>query len=57
VSLDPELSQRFLQDGCLGVDMESSAVAEVCEAQGCPWSVYRCIGDRQFDGSLARPRP
>jgi nucleoside phosphorylase len=52
VSLDPELSQRFLEDGCLGVDMESSAVAEVCEAHGCPWSVYRCIGDRHFDGLL-----
>jgi len=27
-------------------------VAEVCEARGCPWSVYRCIGDRYFDGLL-----
>ena len=35
-----------------GVDMESSAVAEVCESRGCPWSVYRCIGDRFFDGLL-----
>ena len=52
VTLDRELSQRFLEDGCLGVDMESSAVAEVCEARGCPWSVYRCIGDRSFDGLL-----
>jgi hypothetical protein len=32
--------------------MENSAVAEVCEAHGCPWSVYRCIGDRWFDGLL-----
>jgi len=52
VMLDRELSRRFLEDGCLGVDMESSAVAEVCEAHGCPWSVYRCIGDRSFDGLL-----
>jgi adenosylhomocysteine nucleosidase len=51
-TLDSELSQRFLADGCLGVDMESSAVAEVCEAHGCPWSVYRCIGDRWFDDLL-----
>lgn len=51
-TLDSGLSRRFLEDGCLGVDMESSAVAEVCEAQGCPWSVYRCIGDRFFDGLL-----
>jgi nucleoside phosphorylase len=52
VTLDTELSRRFLEDGCLGVDMESSAVAEVCEAHGCPWSVYRCIGDRWFDNLL-----
>jgi nucleoside phosphorylase len=52
VSLDRALSLQFFEDGCLGVDMESSAVAEVCEAHGCPWSVYRCIGDRHFDGLL-----
>jgi len=52
VTLDPGLSRRFLEEGCLGVDMESSAVAEVCEAHGCPWSVYRCIGDRFIDGLL-----
>jgi adenosylhomocysteine nucleosidase len=52
VTFDVELSQRFFEDGCLGVDMESSAVAEVCQAHGCPWSVYRCIGDRHFDGLL-----
>jgi nucleoside phosphorylase len=50
VTLDPELCKRFLEDGCVAVDMETSAVAEVCEAHGCPWSVYRCIGDRPFDG-------
>ena len=52
VSLDAEQSLRFFEDGCIGVDMETSAVAEVCEANGCPWSVYRCISDRHFDGLL-----
>ena len=52
VSFDHALSQHFFEDGCIGVDMESSAVAEVCEAQGCPWSVYRCISDRAVDGLL-----
>lgn len=51
-TLDHEQSRRFRDEGCLGVDMESSAVAEVCQAQGCAWSVYRCIGDRYFDGLL-----
>lgn len=52
VHLDAELSQRFFARGCLGVDMESATVAEVCEAHGCDWSIYRCIGDRYFDGLL-----
>jgi adenosylhomocysteine nucleosidase len=52
VSLDLELTRRFFEDGCIAVDMETSAVAEVCEAHGCPWSAYRCIGDRPFDGLL-----
>jgi nucleoside phosphorylase len=52
VSLDTALGRRFFEDGCLGVDMESSAVAQVCQAQGCPWSVYRCISDRAVDGLL-----
>jgi adenosylhomocysteine nucleosidase len=52
VSLDVELSLRFFADGCLAVDMESSAVAEACEPRGVSWSVYRCIGDRHFDGLL-----
>jgi adenosylhomocysteine nucleosidase len=52
VSFDVELSLRFFADGCLAADMESSAVAEVCETRGVPWSVYRCIGDRYFDGLL-----
>jgi len=52
VSLDPDLSRRFLEDGCLGVDMETSAVAGVCASRGMAWSVYRCISDRAFDGLL-----
>jgi adenosylhomocysteine nucleosidase len=52
VHLDPDLSRRFFDAGCIAVDMETSAVAEVCEENGCAWSVYRCIGDRWFDGLL-----
>lgn len=51
-TLDIELSKRFFAHGCIGVDMETAAVAEVCEARGVPWSAYRCIGDRWFDGLL-----
>jgi adenosylhomocysteine nucleosidase len=51
-TLDVERSKRFFAEGFVAVDMESSAVAEVCQEKGCPWSVYRCIGDRWFDGLL-----
>jgi nucleoside phosphorylase len=51
-TLDVELSRQMCRDGFLGVDMETSAVAEVCEARGCAWSAYRCIGDRYVDGLL-----
>jgi nucleoside phosphorylase len=52
VTLDHALSRQFYEDGFLAVDMETSAVAEVCESYGVEWSVYRCIGDRYFDGLL-----
>jgi adenosylhomocysteine nucleosidase len=52
VNLDPALCEGFLNDGCIAVDMESAAVAEVCDELGCEWSVYRCIGDRPVDGLL-----
>jgi nucleoside phosphorylase len=51
-TMDHDLSRSFFANGCVGVDMENSAVAEVCEARNVPWSVYRCIGDRYFDGFL-----
>ncbi|HEX7521101.1 MAG TPA: 5'-methylthioadenosine/S-adenosylhomocysteine nucleosidase [Acidimicrobiia bacterium] len=53
---------RFVDEGALAVDMETAAVAEVCERHGVPWSVFRGISDRVRDGlidqaefGLARP--
>ncbi|HMK63912.1 MAG TPA: hypothetical protein VK386_09855 [Acidimicrobiales bacterium] len=43
-----ELSQR----GTVALDMETSAVAEVCEASGIPWSVFRVVSDRADEGLL-----
>jgi adenosylhomocysteine nucleosidase len=51
-TLDIALSKRFFEDGFIGVDMETAAVAELCQKYGVPWSAYRCIGDRWFDGLL-----
>jgi adenosylhomocysteine nucleosidase len=39
------------QSGVVGLDMETAAVAAVCERRGCPWSVFRAISDRVTDGT------
>jgi hypothetical protein len=51
-TLDHDSSRRFFEQGYIAVDMESAAVADFCDGRGIPWSVYRCIGDRYFDGLL-----
>jgi uridine phosphorylase len=38
--------------GVVSLDMETAAVAEVCEGRGIPWSVFRAISDRATDGSI-----
>lgn len=50
---DHDESRRlFEEQGCIAVDMESAAVADFCLQKGVAWSIYRCIGDRWFDGLL-----
>lgn len=38
--------------GVVSLDMETAAIAEVCEARSVPWSVFRVISDRASDGSV-----
>jgi nucleoside phosphorylase len=38
--------------GVVSLDMETAAVAEVCEQRGIPWSVFRVVSDRATDGSV-----
>lgn len=38
--------------GVVSLDMETAAVAAVCEERGVPWSVFRAISDRATDGSV-----
>ena len=38
--------------GSVAIDMETSAIAAVCERRRCPWSVFRAISDRADDGSI-----
>lgn len=42
---DPEAIGQMEKDGVVAVEMESAAVAPVCEAAGVPWSVFRGISD------------
>ncbi len=43
---------RLRAMGVVSLDMETAAIAEVCEARDVPWSVYRVISDRASDGSI-----
>lgn len=49
---DPALFARFEREGAVAIDMETSAVAAVCERQGRPWSVFRGISDHTGDGEI-----
>ena len=44
---DDDAWRPILERGFGAVDMEAAGVAEVCEAAGVDWSVYRGISDRQ----------
>lgn len=49
---DPAAFARFEQQGAIAIDMETAAIAAVCERHGCPWSVFRAISDHTSDGSV-----
>ncbi len=38
--------------GVVSLDMETAAIAELCEERKIPWSVFRVISDRATDGSI-----
>jgi nucleoside phosphorylase len=38
--------------GVVSLDMETAAIAHVCETRGVAWSVFRAISDRASDGSV-----
>jgi adenosylhomocysteine nucleosidase len=39
-------------EGVVSLDMETAAIAELCEARDVPWSVFRVISDRASDGTV-----
>jgi adenosylhomocysteine nucleosidase len=48
--VDPARVGALRARGVIAMDMETAAVAAVCEERGCPWSVVRAISDRSSDG-------
>jgi len=49
--VDQDEVARLERQGVIAVDMETAAIAAVCEDRHCPWSVFRAISDRADDGS------
>lgn len=49
---EPAVLAALVADGVVAVDMETAAVAAVCEAHGVPWSVFRAISDRASDAGI-----
>ena len=49
---DPDVIAKLRDKGVVSLDMETAAIAEVCERRGIPWSVFRVISDRATDGSI-----
>lgn len=45
-----ELTALHAERGVVALDMETAAIAHVCETRGVPWSVFRAISDRSSEG-------
>jgi adenosylhomocysteine nucleosidase len=50
LAVEPDAFARFEAEGVVALDMETSAVAAVCDERGVPWSVFRSLSDRPRDG-------
>jgi adenosylhomocysteine nucleosidase len=50
--VDADTQARLIGGGVLAVDMETAAIAAVCDDQNCRWSVFRGISDRARDGLI-----
>jgi nucleoside phosphorylase len=50
--LELKMIPQLAADGVSAVDMETAAVAAVCEQHGCPYAVFRSISDYATDGTV-----
>jgi adenosylhomocysteine nucleosidase len=46
---DPDDIADLRAKGVVSLEMETAAIAEICERRGIPWSVFRAISDRPSD--------
>ena len=49
-TVDPNVVAGLREHGVAAVDMETAAIAAVCQRRGCPWTAFRSISDRIDDG-------
>jgi len=49
---EPDVIARFTDEGVVALDMETGAVAAVCERLRTPWSTFRAISDRGDDHTV-----
>ncbi len=49
---DPDEIAALRARGVVSLDMETAAIAALCEGRGIPWSVFRVVSDRASDGSV-----
>jgi adenosylhomocysteine nucleosidase len=50
--VDPAVHADLRARGVVSLDMETAAIARVCEERGVRWSVVRAVSDRAGDGSV-----
>ena len=52
LTTDLDVLAELRGQGVISLDMETAAIALVCETRGVAWSVFRAISDRASDGSV-----
>jgi len=52
LTTSPDDLAALRAQGVVSLDMETAAIAEVCDAREIPWSVFRVISDRASDGTV-----
>jgi adenosylhomocysteine nucleosidase len=52
IELELKMIPQLVEEGASGVDMETAAVAAVCEQRNCDYAVFRAISDYATDGTV-----